>query len=70
MATKQDEVAKEPTTAPELVNEGREPTVQEAPDTTFDERTPGTPPFVREDGSHNNGDVVESKPVVEKKTKK
>lgn len=34
-------------------------------ETTFDERTAQGKPWLNKDGSQNNGQVVESKPVVE-----
>lgn len=55
-------VVEEPAT---VVEEGREPTVQKAPKTTFDERTQVSQPWRNEDGSENRGDVVESEPAIE-----
>lgn len=61
MGSKQDKVkVEEPkqevpvTTVP--TEPGREPQVAKEQKQSFDERTPGTAPFIREDGSQDNGE--------------
>ncbi len=57
----QEEVAQEePVTDANGAGEGREPSIQEEPEQSFDERTgAGTPPWQREDGSQDNGSETE-----------
>jgi hypothetical protein len=57
MGTKQSKV-KEPVTAIP-VEAGREPQVAKEPEQSFDERTLGTAPFLREDGTQENGATTE-----------
>jgi hypothetical protein len=44
--------------------DGREPSIQESPEQSFEERTGvGTPPWLKEDGSQDNG--LEDEPAGE-----
>ena len=81
MAAKKEPVKKESEKKPEAkkavkkndgldLGGGRKATVQPEPETSFEERTgAGTPPWMKEDGAQDNGEVVESEPTIEGEAK-
>lgn len=48
-----------------LTDDGREASIVDAPEQSFDERTAVDQPWRNEDGSENRGEEVVSEPVIE-----
>lgn len=47
-----------------LTDDGREATVVDAPEKSFDERTQVSQPWRNKDGSENRGKVIKSEPTI------